>query len=346
MQFYQTDTNDTKKNINEYRYYEQYCPDKISHDYMVKFNCGMIDDEMMAKGRPYYQIYPEVFEVMSNSALDLDIDDWKVPFDVFEIRMPKTNCPLIPIQPMSSYGVKSIQVFRNYYKRLALKTNSGAHTTYKYIKKECPTELNEIERIYKNNTMIKVNFGDYSNDSNGCKKIVALVTLKYKHQNTIREIVNEALSINHCYFNLTNKNIDHKGMIASLFPCIRLSLEVSLLATASHKILEYDVLSDQLDAYRKMREKGDLAGAKIIENKSRQKGKYGWNIGKPHARRLPLSVNDNGHSSNGHNSGHQYCSYRCRHWHKYHVGPNRSKTVLKLLDVTVVRPDLPERIVA
>jgi len=245
MQFYKTDTTDTKK-INEYLFYEKYCPDKLSNDTILNFTCAMIDDEMLRKGRPYYQIYPEVFEAVSDTTLDLDIDDWKVPFDIFEIRMPKTKYPLIPIQPNSSLGIMSIQVFRNSYKRMAWMTEQGVYTTYKYMKNVSPVKMGLLEMGLKYCTTIKINTCDF-NDPDTNTQRVGMVGLKYKSQKSIRDIVQ-------CTFNsipsyeIGNNVIDLNYLDKALLTATKLSLGVSLLATGSQKILEYDVLADQLDA--------------------------------------------------------------------------------------------------
>lgn len=345
MQFYQTDTSYRKEYIDNWRFIEKYDPNKLTDKNVSLFNCAMIDDEMLRTDRPYYQIYPEVFEAVSDTTLDLDIDDWKVPFDIFEIRMPKTKYPLIPIQPNSSLGVMSIQVFRNNYKRMAWKMDAGTYMTYKYMKNVYPEKTKAITESFKNNTVIKVNSCDYSEPLNINKLSAGLIELKYESQNTIRDIVQCTFNNVPIYY-FANNVIDLDYLDKALLTATKLSLGVSLLATGSQKILEYDVLADQLDAYRKMREKGDLAGAKDIEERSKRKGKYGWNIGRPRDRRLPLSVNGNSHNENGHHSGHHYRSFRCGHFHKYNIGPNRSKVAMRWIDVTVVRPDLPERTVA
>jgi len=92
-----------------------------------------------------------------------------------------------------------------------------------------------------------------------------------------------------------------------------------------------------------MKDRGDVLGCREFEKKARKKRKYGWNIGKPRGRRLPLSEGDS-YSSNGSQGGHhQYASYRCGHWHKYRVGKGRTKVKIKWLTPTVVRPDLPSK---
>ena len=124
---------------------------------------------------------------------------------------------------------------------------------------------------------------------------------------------------------------------------LKLALGVSLLATASQKILERDVLAKQLEAYRKMKDKGDTQGCREIEKKAKKKGKFGWNIGKPRARRLPLSQGNSYNSGDSQGHHHKYASCRCGHWHKYRVGKGRTKVAIKWLPTMAVRPDLPAK---
>ena len=95
--------------------------------------------------------------------------------------------------------------------------------------------------------------------------------------------------------------------------------------------------------YREMRNKGDLSGCKNTENKAKKKGKFGWNVGKPKGRRLPLSESGSYGGSGNQGGHHKYASYRCGHWHRYYVGKGREKVKINWVNPTEVRPDLPVR---
>jgi len=342
MEFYKTDAKYSKMAMERIRHIEMNCPHTMPGNQGISFNMAVIDDEMLKRGRPYYQIYPEVFEAVSNTTLDLDIDDWKVPFDIFEIRMPKTDQPLIPIQPNSSIGITSIQVFRNFYKRMIVQ-DTGVGITYKYIKNTQPERLSLFTQLI-NHTAIKVNLCDYSDpqDYNKCQCI--MTTLGYQPDTSIKDIVNATIRrlLNKTTFYNDEPDLEKMSGYA-WSKTLKLALGVSLLATASQKMLEYDVLSNQLEAYREMNDKGDVSGCKNIEKKARKKGKFGWNIGKPRGRRLPLSEGDS-YTNNSSQGGHHHCSsIRCGHWHKRRVGEGRIKVNIKWQHPTVVRPDLPAK---
>lgn len=343
MQFFKTDTKYLKRIIDHVRYLEKYCPYVLPEEQNMRFNSIIIDDEMLSRGRPYYQVYPEVFEAVSNTTLDLDIDDWKVPFDIFEIRLPKTDKPLIPIQPNSSLGVMSIQIFRNYYKRMFICSAENPPLTYKFLKSNSP-EMQSLFTQLVNNTAVKVNICDYNKPQDAYKKQSVFTTLKYEEGVKIRDVTDHTIQrvLNKKDFYSDEPDLDDMSGCA-LSQVLKLSLGVSLLATASQKILEYDVLAKQLEAYRGMKDKGDTSGYKNIENKAKKKGKFGWNIGKPRVRRLPLSQENSYGNNVGHGSQHNFTSYRCGHWHKYHVGIGRTQVKIKWLSPTVVRPDLPAR---
>ncbi len=345
MQFFQTDTRYIKENIDEIRRIEKYSPYKLSGSQIASFNGAVIDDEMLRTGRPYYQIYPQIFDPVSDTTLDLDIEDWKVPFDIIEIRMPKTQCPLIPIQPNSSVGVMSIQVFKNFYKRMAIPIADGRCITYQFIKNTLPEYLPRFVAKFDNRIAIKVNLFDFDNSQNENKGRYIITSLEYAPEIKIRDAVDTTIRRIMAKESFYSTDPDLKDMSGEAWSTIlKLALGISLLATGSQKILEYDVLSKHLEAYRKMRDKGDVSECRRIEDIAKKKGKYGWNIGRPAERRLPLSVGnsyDSGECNGG--SHHHYRSYRCGHWHIYHTGAHRTKVKIVWLNPTVVRPDLPNR---
>ena len=346
MQFFQTETKYLKDVVDEIRFYEKYRPYEVPVNKASGFNMILIDDEMIRNGRPYYQIYPEVFGAVSDTTLELDIDDWKVPFDIFEIRMPKTEKPLIPLQPNSNLGVISIQVFRNFYKRYFFYTEEGLCFTYKYLSHANSGTLLRLNE-FQNHTVIKVNACDYKDPTNLYEYQHLHTTLKYQPERRISDMVNSTMARiitreNYYCDDPTLEPMSDWGWVT----VIKLALGVSLLATGSQKVLEYDVLSKHLDVYREMRSKGNFKGCREIEEKARGKGKYGWNIGKPTARHLPLSEGDpyeNNCSQGGH---HNFSSFRCGHWHKYRIGKGRTKVAMKWLTPTIVRPDLPSKNIA
>lgn len=345
MQFYQTNTRCIKEIIDEVRRIEKYSPYELSRSDFVTFNGIMTDDEMLRAGRPYYQIYPEVFGAVSDTTLDLDIEDWKVPFDCFEIRMPKTERPLIPVQPNSSFGVMSIQVFRNFYKRLSVISKEGICCTYQYIKNTQPEDLQQFIAELSNRTAIKVNVCDFEDPQNEHEQQYVMIALGYAPNTRIRDVIDDSVRRIMAKENFYSTDPELKDMSGEAWSTtLKLALGISLLATGSQKILEYDVLSKHLEAYREMRDKGNVSECRRIEDIAKKKGKYGWNIGKPVERRLPLSVGnsyDSGECNGG--SHHHYRSYRCGHWHIYHTGTHRTKVNIRWLNPTVVRPDLPNR---
>ena len=340
MKFYQTNTQGSKATMHKIKFFEEHSPHALPNNYITTFNMTVVDDEMLKRGRPYYQIYPEVFEAVSNTTLDLDIEDWKVPFDIFEIRVPKTEKPLIPIQKNSSLGVTSIQIFRNFYKRMMIHSDEGISSTYKYITSNQPEALPMFDHLV-NHTAIKVNIFDYSDPENISKHHSVIATLGYQPATKIKDIVSDTIKrvLGKERFHCDDSSItDMSGIAWS--KTMKLALGVSLLATSSQKILEYDVLAKQLEAYQKMQEKGDESGCRNIERKARKKGKFGWNIGKPRARRLPLSQGNSYGNNNNHKNQHRVTSFRCGHWHKYYVGKGRKKVAINWVNPTVVRPDL------
>jgi len=335
-----------KNILREVLYTEEYDPQSLTQKTLIPFNSVVYDHELRVKNCPYYHIYPEVFEAVSGTTLELAIDDWRVPFGTFEIRMPKTAKPLIPIHSGSPLGVMSIQVFRNPWSRIAFGYDNGgveSLLTYKYARKHLPQIMSELT-TWSKDIGIKLNICHYELPNDMYHHQSAISTVRYRSGTRIRDAVahsiRRALGAEPGY--IRDQSCDDISALA-WEKSIKLALGVSLLATGSHKILEADVLSKHFDAYRAMRAKGDVAGCKAIEAKAKQKGKFGWNIGKPTDRRLPLSQNAPYPHSEGKGSRHSWGSIRCGHWHKYRVGAGRTTVKIRWVNPTTVRPDLPLR---
>jgi hypothetical protein len=123
---------------------------------------------------------------------------------------------------------------------------------------------------------------------------------------------------------------------------MRLLIAVHFLATGSHKVLEFDVLSKHLSAYRALEVNNPKR--KEYEKKAQIAGKYGWNISYGRAERglkLPngISYEDAVRSAGGRELLYQHT--RGGHWHTVRIGQGRKDIKVIWYDETVVRSDLP-----
>jgi len=337
MEFYMAETQFLKSNLERMLYIEEHDPMQLRSDALTTFNALTFTHQLIKNDRPYYKVYPEVFEAVSGTTLDLAMEDWHLPFDVFEIRMPKTETPLLPIDDGSRVGVSSIQVFRHPERRFAQMIEADTAMTYKYAQRYRP-DLAPMFRFNKN-IAIQLNVRDFDTPQPGYQQFL-LGTITHYSGHTIRDATADVVErlVDACPANEFERIADWAWEKS-----IKLALGVSLLATGSQKILQPDVLSKHLNAFNEMRAKGDTAGCKAIVAKARQKGKFGWNVGKPTDRRLPLSQNPSYPRSEGKGGRRIWGSIRCGHWHKYRVGAGRKTVKIMWVNPTVVRPDLPLR---
>jgi hypothetical protein len=166
--------------------------------------------------------------------------------------------------------------------------------------------------------------------------IYIFVTSYDEKANRIRQFC-EYIAIDHYIERQVQQILITSPMLAK---CIRTAFGVMFCATGAHKVLEYDVLSKHLDAYRKL--KGDDTKER---NKYRQltkkKGRNGWSIGRD-GRKLSLPNGITPPSKKGSGSRKLRNSFlRGAHWRRQACGPKWSKHKYISIRQTVIRPDLP-----
>ena len=160
---------------------------------------------------------------------------------------------------------------------------------------------------------------------------------------TIEDVIGEIVDIK-AYDNASPEESVPASIIEA---CFRILIGIYFVSTGSQKVLEYDVISKHLDAYRKMREEGKNKEAKNYEAKAKKKGKFGWNVGPGRKNRhliLPKGVTYDEAMREAGSRELLYQHTRGGHWHLYWVGSKESqKPIVKWVEETVVKPDLPIR---
>jgi len=253
--------------------------------------------------KPYYQIWPGVADEFIKTRIDIDCSLLKSPHQVFAIKMPILDAPIL---------------------------------SFKYQDKTSIVESMVITHIPPNIMIWRITFRVEDIDNPGS----AAFSLHLKDGLTIEECIGE-------FSEFYAKDTEDKPFTipASIQDaCLRLIVGVHFLATGSHKILEYDVLSKHLAAYRELEKESPKR--KEYENRAKKKGKFGWNIGSGRGERglkLPrgLSYADAVKAAGGRELLYQHL--RGGHWHTVRFGRGREKIKIVWFDETTVRGDLPPK---
>ena len=119
--------------------------------------------------------------------------------------------------------------------------------------------------------------------------------------------------------------------------CLRLIATVGLIANSPEEnLLEYDVLAKDRAAFATANEER----RQRITERSRRRGKYGWNVG---TNELFLGEVPRWSASPSDGSGreHSHAHIRSGHLHAVRCGPEKKNVKIKWFRPTVVRPDLP-----
>jgi hypothetical protein len=261
------------------------------------------------KQMPYYKIWPGVFDTFVKTRLDIKAELLKYPHNAFVIKLPKTTEPLISFYYQGHLAnIESIMVVGGFKEITA-----AGYTTL------------DLRAIYSCNNPEYPYPGSFH-------KIVSMPNDETIEQGIkIQAVSDFDLEGNH--FSIPVEVID---------ACIRLTVATMFLATGSHKVLEFDVLAKHLNAYREMRET-NAEKRKGYEDKAKQKGKFGWNIGSGRGDRGLKLPNGTSYAKACQDAGGRELLYqhvRGGHWHTVKYGKGRKEIKVVWFEETTVRKDL------
>lgn len=256
---------------------------------------------------PYYKVWPGIFDTFIKTRIDIKTKLLNFSHNTFAIRLPIIDEPILTFNYMGNKAwVESIII-------QGMKINDdytrfSMKVIYRADNKEysCPGTFNKA-LIMENNKTIEEEFGT-------------------------EEIVEK--DYNDKEYIIPSSIVDS---------CCRLSVAVCFLSTGSHKVLEYDVLSKHLQKYRELE---DNNKKKLYEQKAKEKGKFGWNIGVGRGDRnlkLPRGVSYEQAYKDAGGRELLYQHIRGGHWHTVKYGKDKKETKVVWFEDTVVRKDLPPK---
>jgi hypothetical protein len=263
-----------------------------------------------ADKQPYYKIWDGVFDTFIKTRLDVEATLLKFPHRVFAIRLPKTDEGLITFKMPDGKDATIVSL-------LISGGNAGGDADSNFA-------------IMNWSLYVIVDGEDFQIFSIYGRSILQ------KDGSTIEDNIfpSEDDLENNGLFPVAKNVID---------ACVRLVVATCFLATGSHKVLEYDVLTKHLNAYREEKNK-NKAKRKDYEVKAKKKGKYGWNIGggmRGRSLKLPNGVDFETACKNAGGRELLYQHVRGGHWHTVRYGEGRQKIKVVWFEPTTVRGDLP-----
>jgi hypothetical protein len=315
----------------------------------------MAELEWYKRGKPYYKIWPGVFDPFIATRLDISTNYLRAPHRAFVILLPEIDEPLLSFSMSSGvWSVCSILVEDYSAEEVKRSVEAGlvspldqAFPNSRHKDKERGIIKIRIDFESKEGLDKYLDEVPEYKDALGGTNIPSTFfrNIEVVPDVMIETAIGEFIDIAAC--EKGNYTIDPAQEIVPaeiVEACFRLVIGIYFISTGSQKVLEYDVLSKHLTAYQQMRDKGDWAKCKEYERQARAKGKYGWNVGIDRKGRdliLPKGVTYEDAVKQAGGSHLLYRHHRGGHWHLYWTGTGKQTPVVKWVDETVVRPDLP-----
>jgi len=260
--------------------------------------------------KAYYQIWPGVIDAFLKTRLDIKCGLIKFPHKCFAIKLPEIDIPILTFKKEDGRKgfIQSIIV----YCGEAIIGETGE--TKQVI--SATVQYKSEKDIMSGNMILNIDLSDNTKNIEDCINTECAYSADQYSNYTISPILQEAL--------------------------YRLIIAVLFLSTGSHKILEYDVLSKHLAAYRAL--EANSPKRKEYEAKAKREGKNGWNIGYGRSERglkLPAGVTYEEALRQAGNRELLYQHTRGGHWHTVKIGEGRKDFKVVWYEETTVRPDLP-----
>jgi len=319
-----------------------------------------LEKNWFIEGCPYYKIWPGVFDQFTSTRLDIDTRYLRPPHFSFSIYFPDIDESLLSFEAdntifhihsilVEHWDAEQVNKARSENRMLKTMESSFDHPIFQKL---------GIKDHKQNTGMIKVRVDFKSKIANdlylsdvkdmpelkeALRKInppcMFFRNIPILPDRTIEECIGD-------FVDVPSRDSSTNSIPSSVIEaCFRCLVGIYFVSTGSQKVLEYDVISKHLNAYRKMREEGDKK-AKQYEEKAKKKGKYGWNVGPDRKDRhliLPKGITYDEALREAGSRELLYQHTRGGHWHLYWVGMNRTKPIIKWVEETTVRKDLPIR---
>ncbi|MCD6436170.1 MAG: hypothetical protein J7L15_07260 [Clostridiales bacterium] len=333
---------------------------EISKNERAYSNSLIMEKSWFAEGCPYYKLWPGVFDQFISTRLDIDTQYLKAPHKSFSIYFPDIEESILNFTAsdgtffvnsilIEHWDVKQINEARTNNRMIHTMEDTFSHPIFNSLsikdsKKDTGMIKVRIDFKPKKCNEVYLSDAEYNPELKEMIKKINPPSMFFRNipilpEKTIEECIGD-------FIDTPSKDEPNSIVPAAVIEaCFRVLVGIYFVSTGSQKVLEYDVISKHLNAYRKMREGGDKK-AKQYEEKAKNKGKYGWNVGPERKDRhliLPKGVTYEEALREAGSRELLYRHTRGGHWHLYWIGMNRTKPIIKWVEETIVKPDLPIR---
>jgi hypothetical protein len=356
---------ETYRNVSWKEFYDK----QIAHSIISQGETGngasmSMERMWLNDGCPYYKIWPGVFDQFVSTRMDVDTQFLRSPHKSFAINFPDIEEPLLNFKIKGdTFFVTSILVEDFTSKEVnATRDNIGllksvrdmftdkAFDHLNLSEHEFETGIIKVRIDFKSKELSERYVEDIASDENTVNFLKKMNPPGQFFRNipvVPNRTIEETIGVFVDTPAMGEDFIDEVVPASIIEACFRILVGIYFVSTGSQKVLEYDVISKHLNAYRKMREEGNSKRCQEYEAKAKKRGKFGWNVGSERANRhlkLPKGMTYDEAMKEAGSREHLYRHTRGGHWHLYWTGSKSSqKPVVKWVEETTVRPDLPIR---
>jgi hypothetical protein len=277
---------------------------------------GVSEWHWIDHGRPYFILEPSLIPTFSRCRMDIPVDLIQFPYGLhsFSVHLPSAQD-----------GNPLVIDDRHYVKSFLVTRVTESSMAYLQNKLLGPLPLDLGIGKYRNRLFLWVDVGEV--DANGLPVY------------TYRQLVwNESCTVDEAMNALPDDPTINEGVIVPAEiskQCMRLVLSVCFLAGSNDPLVQPDVLAE----HRPLLSTADPEQIKLLQEKAKKKGKYGWTIGTtaPPPASIGPRLYHEGREL-------EYAHIRQGHWHTTRYGPGKSLWRVQWYRLTTVRPDLPLRL--
>ena len=355
---------ETYRNVSWEEFYNRQIAKSIVVDGESGTGASLSMEKMwLSDGCPYYKIWPGVFDQFVSTRMDIDTQFLKSPHKAFAINFPDIEEPLLSfkikddtffitsilVEDFTSEEVNATRDKVGLLKSVRNMFSDPAFAHLNILEHERETGIIKVRIDFKTKELSERYIEDITSDKETVNFIKQVNPPGQFFRNipvvpnrTIEETIGIFVDTPAMVTNFSDEVIPASVIEA----CFRVLVGIYFVSTGSQKVLEYDVISKHLNAYRKMREDGNSKRCQEYESKAKKKGKFGWNVGserKDRHLKLPKGMTYDEALRDAGSRDLLYQHTRGGHWHTYKIGEGRKQVIVKWVEETTVRKDLPIR---
>lgn len=301
---------------------------------------------LVTNGRPYFKIYPEFVAPLADTGLDVPSEYCKLPYESFEIRLPRESPICLHINRKISTIRGTVAVENaNVLTMLVYEENSSLVAIVKAMKdfasSHRPDVLDLVE-IARNFTEVRAEYARSRQVISSLGLVLNWISPDGAMCNNSLVAVyplTEAMTLEESVSRHVTRDSDTPtcSLLQETGDALRLSLAVSFLATNHDRLIEPDILNKDLAKFCHP-DTDETTRKELHDRATRRRGNEGrgYTLGR-RERLLRVAEERNSEvTQEGRFLKHQH--QRRGHIHRFHT---KTKMIYKWIPQLTVRPDLP-----